>query len=102
MESNVMVITRLKIKSSTLCVSCGERIKDNDRLKINQRWYVLGVLSDIKENDRLKINHRCYVNGYGKRLQDNDRLKKNHQRYEYAVAMCRIMICSKKYRGRNA
>ena len=33
-------------------------VKDNDRPKINQRWYVLGVLSD---NLPLKINHRQYV-----------------------------------------
>jgi len=36
-------------------------VRDNDRLKINQRWYVKAVETDIKDNDRLKINHRRYV-----------------------------------------
>ena len=36
-------------------------VKDNDRLKINHRWYVLGVETNIKDNDRPKINQRWYV-----------------------------------------
>ena len=54
-------------------------IKDNDRPKINQRWYVLSVLSDIKDNDRLKKNHRRFMLAVESEGKDNDRLKINQR-----------------------
>jgi hypothetical protein len=61
------------------------------------------VKIDVEDNDWLKKNQRRYVKAVQSDVRDNDRLKKIAEAMRKLLqAMCRIMICSKKYRGRNA
>ena len=58
---------------------------------------------DVEDNDWLKKNQRRYVKAVESDVRDNDRLKKIAEAMRKLLqAMSRIMICSKKYRGRNA
>jgi len=68
---------------------------ENERLKINNRRYVLAVETDIKDNDRLKKNHQRYVLAGESDVKDNDRLKKIAVALrKLSKTMCRIIFGS--------
>ena len=72
------------------------------KLSKTMSWIMIGS-KKYRGSIRLKINYRLYVKAVESDVRDNDRLKKIAEAMcKLLQAMCRIMICSKKYRGRNA